>query len=664
MSASAVVVDKLQDMFPQFSRTTILDVLDQAGDGAMDCLLELCEESKEGSSLGSSWSEESTNSWQSVNDGDSVDQMSSALTDGELDAPRSRGWWSPWPKNGNLPSPREGHAGSVGQKSDARQSSVEGDVSDAWSEDEPSLYSSSVVVTPTPQKSSDGALSEGNVGFGIASSENALTEEKNAGHFVNVAPLADNFVQTKAGWESVAEGPVNVSNWGIFAEEPRGGTTGPATSSTEYWSPDSETSTTSEDDCEPQKRRFLGTMFGDYDFGGDALRDVLASVDGDVDSAVEALLELTKEIDCCPARQNGVEPQVTDAERLEMSQLRVLKEEFPALEDDTLLHVLQITDGDLERAVSIAEGVNGSEVSSGESSADHASSTASNGQRRKKADNTSWTRTPLNSSLHRKARALRRQFGNVPKEEFLVELLRDVGQDVDAATTLLRESGLSQVDAPQSRSSSSFQPTKPKPQAPPNCLAQTRPGATRPVVKDVLQVMPQSLFGMSHEKFQSLYDQQRRKATELGTLKDRSFKQAAEAYGNGHRDLARKLSLQGKEYDRLAQFEHQRAAETIFETRNSGIVNTFAIDLHGMHVDEALESVHQTLTKFKILLDQLPTKKIVRFVTGRGKHSPDNISRLSAALGHFFNKHGIRYSNGQGYFDVSLENANLNRYPK
>lgn len=42
--------------------------------------------------------------------------------------------------------------------------------------------------------------------------------------------------------------------------------------------------------------------------------------------------------------------------------------------------------------------------------------------------------------------------------------------------------------------------------------------------------------------------------------------------------------------------------------RNSSIINTFAIDLHGMHVEEALEHVQETVQDFKTHMDKWPSK--------------------------------------------------------
>lgn len=645
MSNSANCVDELQlqDMFPQFSRKMILDVVDQAGaENAMDFLLELCADSTRDATVDSFWSKSSTESWSSVSEGGPVTGVSKALTGLERGASRSRGWWSAWPQEqeGVLVSVlRKFTGGEVGHSSDAGRTSAEGDGSDAWSEELPSSSPSSVALTPARSDADDARLDgEDKSEFVSASSD---YEELGNGKG-NVAPLPDDFVEARVGWDCVAEGPLNLFNWSIASDAGRSAS---ANSGTEYWSPGSETSSASGGDNDPDTRnyRFLATMFGDYNIGDDDLRDVLASVGGDVDSAVDVLLKRTQAIEHGP-----VQAQPDSDHAAKSSDLH--DREFPALGEARSVY----TAG---RSVPSGRKIWGDAAArlNGKSRPVGAEGTPPSGQRRIEPDKSG----PQDSSLHRKARALRQQFGNVCKEECLVDLLRDVGGDTDVATALIRGSGLQYMEVsqpPKSRSSASPAKQTPPP-APPPPAPRAR---TSQIADDVPQAPPPGTVGMPQEEFEALYDSQRRKATELAVLKDMAFKQAMEAYSKGHKDLARKLKLQGKDYSRQARLEHRRAAEAIFEERNSTIVNTFLADLHGMHVDEALERVHQYLIEFnKIQLDKLPSKKIIRFVTGRGKHSPDNVSRLSAALSHFFHQHGVHYSNGYGYFDVSLENANL-----
>lgn len=45
---------------------------------------------------------------------------------------------------------------------------------------------------------------------------------------------------------------------------------------------------------------------------------------------------------------------------------------------------------------------------------------------------------------------------------------------------------------------------------------------------------------------------------------------------------------------------------SVFFGRNSCIVNTFAIDLHGMHVEEALLYVQRTIKDFKEHMEKWP----------------------------------------------------------
>ncbi|KAI7870617.1 hypothetical protein BDF14DRAFT_1720602, partial [Spinellus fusiger] len=110
----------------------------------------------------------------------------------------------------------------------------------------------------------------------------------------------------------------------------------------------------------------------------------------------------------------------------------------------------------------------------------------------------------------------------------------------------------------------------------------------------------------------SQYLQQRAKAIEYGMLRNRFFSRATEFYLKGHGAKARAYSQEAKHYNRLMQEMHAEASGRIFEQRNQ--YETF-IDLHGLHVDEALGMLETRLHKLR------GYQGVVYLVTGTGHHS-------------------------------------------
>lgn len=95
-------------------------------------------------------------------------------------------------------------------------------------------------------------------------------------------------------------------------------------------------------------------------------------------------------------------------------------------------------------------------------------------------------------------------------------------------------------------------------------------------------------------------------------LRNRFFSRATAYYLQGDGAKAKAYSNEAKYYNRLMQQMHTEASQRIFEERNQ---NEAFVDLHGLHVDEALDILHERLEKLK------GYGGIVYVVTGTGHHS-------------------------------------------
>lgn len=110
-------------------------------------------------------------------------------------------------------------------------------------------------------------------------------------------------------------------------------------------------------------------------------------------------------------------------------------------------------------------------------------------------------------------------------------------------------------------------------------------------------------------------------------------------------DIA-ELRNRARVHSRKARHYRQLANEAAFRAHNTGIVNEITVDLHGMHVDEAV----QVLTRYLWCLNQLNSPEVVlRVITGAGKHSVNGEARIRNSVMEFLANKG---------FDAELDAEN------
>ncbi|KAJ8577691.1 hypothetical protein ON010_g1522 [Phytophthora cinnamomi] len=139
------------------------------------------------------------------------------------------------------------------------------------------------------------------------------------------------------------------------------------------------------------------------------------------------------------------------------------------------------------------------------------------------------------------------------------------------------------------------------------------------------------------------YLELREQAYEMACARNKCFMGATQAYRNGNKALAKGLSKQGHEYNAKMKNFHFLAASEIFESRNppNQLYMDRMMDLHGLHVAEAVEFLTQMLPK---LADEGVDS--IYLVTGSGHHSkgPDGNARLLPAVERFLADEGYQYT--------------------
>jgi len=181
------------------------------------------------------------------------------------------------------------------------------------------------------------------------------------------------------------------------------------------------------------------------------------------------------------------------------------------------------------------------------------------------------------------------------------------------------------------------------------------------------------------------YSALREKAIEHARIRNRLFQEATKAYVLGNKSAATQLSARGRFHQKKMEELHQQACQEIFQSRNSS--HPDVLDLHGLHVDEALSVLEKFLLKQQALPQSGPSvytdvgawpsancsmsdiggsglngsrgsskssdlHKLVYVITGTGHHSQSKKARLQPAVQKFLTERGYSFedvsSDGRG----------------
>ncbi|KAK9399197.1 NEDD4-binding protein 2 [Crotalus adamanteus] len=134
------------------------------------------------------------------------------------------------------------------------------------------------------------------------------------------------------------------------------------------------------------------------------------------------------------------------------------------------------------------------------------------------------------------------------------------------------------------------------------------------------------------------------------------LRKAGEAYRMGMKPVAAFYVQQGQLHEQKMKEANEDAAQQIFEKVNASKLPINLLDLHGLHVDEALGHLSRVLQEKTTECSLAGGVPYLYVITGRGNHSQGGVARIKPAVMKYLTSHKFRFTEiKSGCFKIWLE---------
>lgn len=163
---------------------------------------------------------------------------------------------------------------------------------------------------------------------------------------------------------------------------------------------------------------------------------------------------------------------------------------------------------------------------------------------------------------------------------------------------------------------------------------------------------------LDSEDIENNYQAYREQAIKASEMRNLLFMQAAAAFSSGDGARAKALSQRGREYDAKMKEAHSQACHQIFIDCNARFDTLASVDLHGLHVSEALQVLSQLLEIHNQMGETNNKPKRLRVITGVGKHSLHGIAKIKPAVKNFLRSKAYTFAESEaGVITISLSRS-------
>ncbi|KAL4452605.1 hypothetical protein ABPG75_008267 [Micractinium tetrahymenae] len=269
-----------------------------------------------------------------------------------------------------------------------------------------------------------------------------------------------------------------------------------------------------------------------------------------------------------------------------------------------------------------------------------------------------------------KVQHLARRFPAVHAEALEVALA-SCGYDLATARRTLREAGYGEVQ-PEPLLASTRPLAPPPPAVPPPVPPPPRSAPASPLLAPTaapalpeaprLALSPPaappgglSLSEATYLRNQAIWEQERAQGKRLEQAYRRCFELAAEAHARGEYEDAAELSMRGRAYRQQFYDEQSKASRRISKRVNAANgLPRIEVDLHGQTVADALATVENGIRN---LPESIPGGVVVRYITGKGRHSTSGVARIKPEVVRLLGECGVTFveaPNGGGWVEATL----------
>jgi len=123
-------------------------------------------------------------------------------------------------------------------------------------------------------------------------------------------------------------------------------------------------------------------------------------------------------------------------------------------------------------------------------------------------------------------------------------------------------------------------------------------------------------------------------------LRNVCYREATQAYIHGNSALASELSKKGRKHQAQMKIALEKARDEIVITGILEPKSVKTVDFHGMHVKESLDALEELLNFCAVQ----QVTKLLRIITGRGKHSEGGKARIYPAVKSYLQDKGYNFN--------------------